>query len=407
MKLHWQILIAMVLGAAAGALARPLGVATWFTEDLAVVGTIFLRLLQMIVIPLVFASIVTGIAGLAAERSFGKLFGITVLYYVGSSLAAILTGLILVNVIEPGVGANVVLAAMPEGFTPRAATLRDALIELVPRNVLAAAMRGDMLPTIFFAMLFGVFVGRVGASVGATGRSPLQSVFADLFDVMMAMTHGIVKVAPIGIFALVAKTVAETGLDVFVSLGWYFLTVLLALAIHAGLNLMLILRFVAKRSPREFVGAVSPALLMAFSTASSNATLPLTLETVEKRAQVPNRIAGFTLPLGATINMDGTALYECVAVLFIAQVYGIDLTAMQQAIVVLTALSVSIGAAGIPMVGLVMMTTILMAVGLPVEGVGLIIAVDRILDMCRTTVNVFSDMVAAATVDRLSKGETK
>ena len=258
-----------------------------------------------------------------------------------------------------------------------------------------------MLGVIFFAVMFGAFVVIVGGEMGAL----LTKFFSAFFEVMMRMTMFIIRFAPVGVLGYMLYASAGKGLDAFVALGWYALTVAIGLSVHAFVTLPLILMLLARRSPGEYFKAVSPALLTAFSTASSNGTLPLTINCVEQRAGVNNRISSFVLPLGATINMDGTALYEAVAVLFIAQVTpGVDLSLAQQAIVAFTALIASVGAAGIPHAGTVMMVIVLRAVGLPLEGVGLILAVDRVLDMYRTSINVWSDTTACAVMARFEAG---
>ena len=258
-----------------------------------------------------------------------------------------------------------------------------------------------MLPIIFFSLLFGFFITKAPQPYG----KQLTDFFQGVFEVMMRLTHFIILFTPLGVFAIIAKLVAQTGVDVFIPLAGYMITVISALAIHALVTLPLLIYFVGGISPIAHFRAMSAALLTAFSTSSSSATLPLTMESMEKNAGASNKVTSFVLPLGATINMDGTALYECVAAMFIAQVYGIELGIGQQFIIVITALLASIGAAGIPMAGLVMMTIILHAVGLPLEGLGLILAVDRVLDMMRTSVNVWSDSCGTITIAR-SEGET-
>jgi Na+/H+-dicarboxylate symporter len=265
---------------------------------------------------------------------------------------------------------------------------------------------GHMLSIIFFAVMFGFFMTRVGEKP----RVVLMDVLNAILDVVMKITMFVIRFTPLGVFSIIAKVISQQLLlgnkvsEVIGSMGIYFLTVLSGLMVHAFITLPLILRFIGKVNPVKHFKNMSAVLLTAFSTSSSNATLPLTMETVETKDGVSNKIASFTLPLGATINMDGTALYECVAVIFIAQAYGIDLTIGQQLIVVFTALLAAIGAAGIPMAGLVMMAVVLTAVGLPLEGIGLILAVDRLLDMFRTTVNVYGDSCGAAIIAK-SEGE--
>lgn len=424
LKLHHWILLSMALGAAIG---LPLNwaasqghVSEGLVRDLAKVGNelggLFLRLLQMLVVPLIISSLVTGVTGMGNLKRLGRLGGRTLLYYMVTSLLAILTGIALVNLIQPGVGADLdLLQSGAAEALPKVAQktsvleiLWDQIVNMIPKNPLRAASEGDMLPIIFFSLLLGVFISVIEHASPTSPDDPhkrnpgvvLREFFSSLFDVMMRMTLWVVALAPFGVFGFMLFAAAGHGFKAFEALGLYALTVALGLAIHATITLPLLLRFLSKRSPLEFAKAMSPALLTAFSTASSNGTLPLTMQCIEQRAHVPQRVSSFVLPLGATINMDGTALYEAVAVLFIAQVYGMDLGLGQQAIVAITALIASVGAAGIPHAGTVMMVVVLSAVGLPTTAVGLILAVDRILDMCRTTVNVWSDATAAAVVEK-------
>jgi Na+/H+-dicarboxylate symporter len=271
---------------------------------------------------------------------------------------------------------------------------------MIPPNPIEALANGDFLSIITFSILFGLFIIKVG---GESGKF-LGNFFQAGFDVMMEMTLFIIRLAPIGVFAFILFATASQGLEVFRTFALYMLTVFLALLVHSCIVLPLILYFVAKRSPWKYAQALSPALMTAFSTASSNGTLPLTLTAVEERAGISNRISSFVLPLGATINMDGTALYEAVAVLFIAQAYnGFVMPVEQQILVAVTALLASVGAAGSPSAGLVMMAIVLQAVGLPLDAQGLIIAVDRVLDMCRTAVNVWSDSCGCAVLARFEQ----
>ncbi len=396
--LHWQILAALILGALAGVVLGESVLAVSFMGDL------FLKALRMVIVPLILTSIICGVSGLGASGNMGSLGGKTFVYYTVSSLLAILTGLVLVNLLQPGVGVDLGLVKEPEnlassierfGSSPWQALIR-LVTDMVPTNPIASMADGNMLQVIVFALLFGVFITRIPDDL----RQPLETFFQGAFAVMMRITHFVLAFAPLGIFALVARTVAVTGLEVFSGLGLYFVTVLLGLLFHAGVALPIVLSVVGRMRPVGHAQAMSPALLTAFSTSSSSATLPLTMDSLERRGGVSNRVTSFVAPLGATVNMDGTALYECVAAVFIAQAYGVELSYVQQFLVVVTALLASIGAAGIPMAGLVMISVILTAVGLPLEGVGLILAVDRVLDMCRTTVNVWSDSCGAALVAR-------
>lgn len=370
------------------------------------IGDLFLRLLQMLVVPLIVSSLITGVTGMGDLRTLGSIGGRAIGFYLTTSLLAIVTGIGVVNLIRPGDGAE--LALLEEGAAtsgllagePRGIgiVLWEQLESLIPKNPLAAATEGDMLPVIFFSLVIGVFIGLAEHRDGSKDASIVRRFFSGLFDVMMQMTLFVVKFAPIGVFGFTLYAAAGKGPAAFQVLGWYALTVFIGLLLHATVTLPLILKVATGRSPIEYARKLTTALVTAFSTASSNGTLPLTMQEVEA-AGVKPEVTSFVLPLGATINMDGTALYEAVAVLFIAQVYGIDLTIAQQAIVALTALLASIGAAGIPHAGMVMMVVVLNAVGLPTSAVALILAVDRILDMLRTTVNVWSDSVAAAVVD--------
>jgi len=396
LPLHWQILIALVLAIVFGVyFPGQVDYISWM-------GTIFLRALQMIIIPLVISSIISGVTNIGNAENLGRLGLKTIVYYISTSTLAILTGLALVNIVKPGVGADLNLTQDAElGLVEH--SFKDTLIRIIPDNIFSSmTQNGELLSVIFFALIFGFFITQVSPKP----RETLTGFFNAVFDVMMKVTMFIIRFTPFGIFGLVADRIAQQDdLGALVqSMGSYMLVVLAGLAIHAMVTLPLIARFIGKINPLKHFHAVKTALLTAFSTSSSNATLPLTIQSVEENDGVSNKISSFTLPLGATINMDGTALYECVAVMFIAQAYGFDLTFGQQVIVVITSILASIGAAGVPMAGLVMITIILSAVGLPLEGVGLILAVDRILDMFRTSVNVWSDSCGAVVIAR-SEGE--
>ena len=415
MKLHWQILIAIGLGILVGAFLTPTdGVGAFrFYDAFDFLGTLFLNALKMIIVPLIFSSIICGVASLGQDDNIGRLGGKTLGFYMLSSVLAILVGLILVNLTQPGIvdgqpaGERLNLSSQAE----LAATLdkvdgkggsdiAEVFLRMVPTNVVEAAANGQMLGLIFFSMLFGFFMCRISPKLAETQRSFWQGVF----DTMMLITMFVMRFAPIGVFALVAKTVTATGFAAFGPLAVFFLTTLAALAIHVGVTMALLLKKLGGISPMAHYRAMFPAMLTAFSTASSSATLPLTLECVEKNAGVSNKTTSFVLPLGATINMDGTALYECVAAMFIAQAYGLDLSFAQQFLVVLVALLTSIGVAGIPAASLVAISIILTAIGLPLEGLGLLLVTDRVLDMLRTAVNVFSDSCCAVIIAR-SEGE--
>lgn len=362
---------------------------------------IFLRLLRMAIMPLIITSIVSGVVSVGSAAGLGRLGLKTFSYYIISSLLAILTGQILVNLLRPGVGAEIGLRAAPDQVAATEQSLGELILHIIPENPFAALAQGDVLPVIFFSILFGYFITRLRSKP----RALLGDFFQAGFDTMMKLTFFVVWSAPLGVFGILARIVARTGFDAFSSLGFYFGVVLVGLAIHAFINLPLLLTLVGRVNPWKHYRGMPSALMMAFSTCSTIVTLPLTIEAVTGNSRVSNKIANFVLPIGATVNMDGTALYECVATVFIAQVYGIELSFGAQLVIVLTALLASIGAASVPMSGMVMMSIILKAVGLPLEGVVIILAVDRILDMFRTTVNVLSDSCGAVIVARL-EGES-
>ncbi|HMU47472.1 MAG TPA: dicarboxylate/amino acid:cation symporter [Chitinophagaceae bacterium] len=398
--LHWQIFFGLFAGIVFG----------YFLSDyvhyISWMGTIFLRSLKMIIIPLLLFSVMAGIMNVGNPAGLGRLGLKTITFYIGSSLAAICTGLFIVNLMKPGAGADLGFNQPVEGLAAASENFGQTLINIIPENIFRSFVNGDMLSVIFFAVLLGIFATQLSENFK---NMTLKGVNAG-FELMMKITHFIIRFTPLGVMAIIAVVVADNMAQegalgsVFLRLGKYMLTVIIALSIHALITLPLALRLIGKINPIKHFKAVTTPLLTAFSTSSSSATLPLTLHSMENTAGVSNKVSSFVLPLGATINMDGTALYECVAAMFIAQAYGIDLSIWQQVILVFTALLASIGAAGIPMAGLVMISVVLSAVGLPLEGVGLIIAVDRLLDMFRTSVNVWSD-TSAASIIASSEGE--
>ncbi|GAB6034445.1 dicarboxylate/amino acid:cation symporter [Galenea microaerophila] len=407
--LHWQILIALVLAVIMGSVTGTEGTlfGIHWMPVYVFIGTLFLNALKMIVVPLVVSAIISGIGAIGDQGGFGRLGLKTLAYYLFTSFMAIMIGLVLVNVIQPGVSdlppptieqnTHVEEAVAGKGMSD----IAEIFIRMIPTNVVAAAADGQMLGLIFFSLLFGYFLTQIHGEP----RKTLQNFWQGVFDVMMKITDWIMKFAPLGVFGLVAASIAKTGFDQFGHLALFFLTVVLALSIHFFVVMPLILRFIGGvKNPWLHYEAMLPALLTAFSTSSSASTLPVTLECVEERAGVSNRISSFVLPLGATVNMDGTALYECVAAIFIAQLFGVHLDLATQLLIVFVALTTSIGVAGIPSASLVAISIILVAVGLPAEAIGLLLVVDRLLDMMRTTVNVFSDSVGAVVIAR-SEGE--
>ena len=414
LKLHWQIFIALLVGVAVGLLTRPEAAifGVHLLDIYNFIGTMFLNALRMVIVPLIMASIITGVAGMGGGNGLGRLGSKTVIYYLTTSMLGILVGLALVNTIQPGIvdgepaGPRLGLAenigdVLGQIAGTGAGDIAEVFLRMVPVNIVAAAAEGQMLGLIFFSLLFGYFMSRLESDLAGL----LTRFWRAIFETMMRITLWVMKFAPLGIFGLVAATVATTGFDAFMPLLSFCITVLLGLAIHSLITLPLLLRWLGHVSPWSHFRAFSPALLTAFSTASSSATLPITLECAQKNAGVSNRTSSLVLPLGATVNMDGTALYECVAAMFIAQAYGIELGFGTQFTIVLLALLTSIGVAGIPAASLVAIAVILTAIGLPIEGVGLILVVDRILDMCRTAVNVFSDSCGAVVIAR-SEGES-
>jgi Na+/H+-dicarboxylate symporter len=401
-QLHWQVLAAMALGAATGALfGQPAA------DQLGWIGDLFMRLLRMIIVPLVLTSIISGVASVGGGRAIGRLFSKTLGYYVLSSFLAAMIGLAMVNLIRPGVGANMVdIAAeqLPQLETPGSAV--ELLLDIVPENFVEAAAAADMLAIIFFCIVFGASI----TALPDRTRVLLTDLFDALFHTMMVLTSGIIKFLPIGVFALITRMVGTTGFESFRALALYALTIASGLTIHLFVTLPILLIVLGRISPRIHFANMREPLLIAFSTSSSGATLPVTMKAVEEKVGVSNKVGSFVLPMGATVNMDGTAVFECAGALFIAQVLGFDLSIMQQAIVVLTALLASIGAAAVPSAGLVVIFIVLEAIGLRGPDVNVIVgsmlAIDRPLDMYRTAVNVFSDSCGAAIIAR-SEGETE
>lgn len=431
---HWQwILVSMIAAIVAGAVlnatcvveTEPVIVFNAVGETLTgifdYVGTLFMNLLKMIIVPLVFSSIVVGVAGLGKTTGFARLGGKTVAYYMCSSLVAILVGLTLVNLVKPGLenGApNQAIRGQIEanseiyekafegklaGQDGGMSAVTDLILRMVPQNVFEAFGANDkMLALIFVSLLTGIGL----IFVSGASRDSVLGFFEGLNELTLLITKWVMWLAPVGVFALVANTTAETGLDILKLLAKYFFVVVSALLFHALVVLPLVLKYIGGVSPRRHFYAMRNALLTAFSTASSSATLPITMRSLHQNAGVSDRVTSFVLPLGATVNMDGTALYECVAVMFIAQVLGFEMAFSTQFMVVMLALLTSIGVAGVPSASLVAITIIVYNVGIPnAEAViGLILAVDRPLDMLRTSVNVLSDSCGAVVV-ATSEGE--
>ncbi len=415
-ELHWQIAIGIALALVYGIAVRliwPMSdleqereavLAIWQSaaSPFKFLGDLFIRALKMIIIPLVVLSVVTGIRNIGDTSALGRTGARTVAYYIMTTFLAVLAGLIVVNVIDPGVGVSF---DYPRGERIDPKPISDVFANMIPTSILKAFANNDMLPSIFVSLLVGTGL----LAIGERGE-PLAKLFDAGNALVLKVTDWIMATAPVGVGALFVATLLDPKIAdlplFFQNLGAYMLAVVAGLGVHAVVVLPLLLWVFAKRSPLQFARAMAPSLLTAFSTASSSATYPVTLDCVTDRAGVSRKSASFVLPLGATINMDGTALYEAVAAIFIANVLGVDLSFGQQVIIAVTATLAAIGAAGVPSAGLVTMIIVLESVGLPAEAYGLVVAVDRILDMCRTTVNVWGDAIGAAIVDHSSSNES-
>ena len=392
LALHWKILLGMVLGVIFGfAMSNFEGGKEIVQDWIKPFGTIFINSLKLIAVPLILGSLIKGVSDLKDISKLSKMGGKTILIYIFTTVIAVSIGLLLVNVIKPGNSISEETRTELVGnytestqkYKDEAASQKEsgplqALIDLVPENIIGASSENkNMLQVIFFAIFFGIGLILIPESKS----KPVKDFFDGFNEVILKMIDLIMLAAPFGVFALLAALVVESpSADLFKALGWYALTVLFGLSIMVMFYITMVFLFTGKR-PKTFIDGIFPAQLLAFSTSSSAATLPVTMERVHEHLGVDEEVSSFVLPIGATINMDGTALYECVAAIFIAQAYGVDLTFVQQIIIVFTALLASIGAAAIPMAGLVMMSIILKALGLPLEAVGYILAVDRILDM--------------------------
>ncbi len=399
LALPWQILIGIALGVLFGLFLFD------YIKYIEWMGTLFLRALKMIIIPLVFSSLILGVASMGKSSDLGRIAGKTLLFYLCTTAIAIVIGVVLVNLFKPGVGASIPIqeqATVVGGDTD----FVNLLVNIVPANIFEDMAKGNLLPVIFFAIIFGVFITKSSEK----SRDALLSFFNAVFEVVMKMTMFVISFAPYGIFAIVASMIAKEAGDlerlgnILGSLGFYTLIVWIGCLIQGLVVLPSCVYFLGHENPWRFIQKMSSPILTAFSTCSSGAALPIAMRDIEEKCGVSNKIAGFALPLGATINMNGTALYEGVTVLFIAQVYGVDLSIAQQFLVLGTVLLAAIGTAGIPMAGLVMLSVVLTVVGLPMEGVGLVLAVQQLCDMPRTAVNSFGDQCAAVVVAK-SEGE--
>ena len=398
MKLSTKIVLGMVAGLLVGSLInavngdQPLPAIAWVVEYVFdVVGRIFIASLKLLVVPLVFVSLVCGAAGMGANARMGRIAGKALGLYVLTTAIAITLALLVANVVDPGAGIDM---AKDSSFEPQAAPpIKDVLISIFPTNPIQAMAEGNMLQIIVFALLVGIAVSQAGSA----GKQTLD-VFESFNEVIMRMVTILMHLAPYGVFCLMAKLFSNLGLSAILDLAKYFFTVAAVLVLHMLGVYPLLFKLLTRLNPITLLKNARPAMLFAFSTASSSATMPITMNVAEKRIGASNSIASFTVPLGATINMDGTAIMQGVATVFIAQAFNVDISLSGYLAVIATATLASIGTAGVPGVGLIMLSMVLQQVGLPVEGIALIIGVDRLLDMMRTAVNVTGDCVVTATV---------
>ncbi|MBA4741028.1 MAG: dicarboxylate/amino acid:cation symporter [Burkholderiales bacterium] len=424
LALHWQIIIAVVLAGIVGSIVKTLSqdgepVALLGISVITVfeyVGQLFLNALKMIIVPLIASSIIVGMCGIGSSGArLAKIGTRTLLFYAITTLFAILVGLALINVVSPGqyegrpIGDLLAfesrdVSAIQETIENKGSgDVAEIFLRMIPPNIVEASAEGQMLGIIFFSILFGFFITKLSDEL----RTPFVRFWDATFKVMMNMTGWIMKFAPIGVFALVAGVISKTGFDAARPLAIFSLTVLGALLVHALVVLPILLRSLARVRPWAVLRAMSPAILTAFSTASSSATLPVSMKSLEKNVGISNNVSSFVLPLGATVNMNGTALYECAAAMFIAQAYGLDLTFGVQFTIIVVALLTSIGVAGVPSASLVAIAIILGVIGLPVEAIGVLMVFDRALDMCRTSVNIWGDAVCATIIARLEGEKTQ
>lgn len=393
-----QIFIGLVVGAVIGLLLNATQmnqldwVKTLFIDGIFHAGgKIFLASLQMLVVPIVFVSLVCGTAGLGDIKKLGRIGGKTIALYLFTTASAITMGLITAWIIAPGKGFE--LTTQTEFQASEAPPLIDTLINIFPTNPIQAFAEGEMLQIILFALLFGLAVTLAGKS-----GERILNTFLDLNEVIMKLVNMVIRVSPLGVFCLIAKVFSDQGFDAILPLAKYFFTILFVLFLHLTLTYPFLLKVVGKLSPIVFIKKFNEVMFFAFSTASSNATIPVSMEAVEKRLGVNRTVSSFTIPLGATINMDGTAIMQGVATVFVSQAYAIDLSFSQYLMVIATATLASIGTAGVPGVGLIMLAMVFQQVGLPLEGIGIIMAVDRLLDMVRTAVNVAGDATVSCVV---------
>lgn len=396
-----KIFIALLAGAVAGIVIHYV-VPAGFVRDTVLVNGIFyvlgngfIRLMQMLVVPLVLCSLICGSMAIGDTKTLGKVGVKTMVFYLCTTALAVCLALAVASVINPGIGMSMKDIDASSVTQAAPVSLVDTLLNIIPKNIFHSLANGDMLPIIVFALIVGVLLAKMG-----NRASVVANFFSQCNDLMMEMTMVVMKLAPIGVFCLIAKTFAGIGLDAFLPMLKYMFSVILALAIQCFVVYQLLLFFFTRLNPFRFIKKFFPVMAFAFSTSTSNATIPMSIDTLHRKVGVSKQISSFTIPLGATINMDGTSIMQGVAVIFIAQAYGISLSPAAIATVVATATIASIGTAGVPSVGLVTLTMVLNSVGLPTEGIALIMGIDRILDMLRTAVNITGDAVCTTIVSK-------
>ncbi len=399
MGLSTKIFLALLSGAVFGVLIHYFVPASYFRDTLLINGILyvlgngFIRLMQMLVVPLVFCSLVCGAMAIGDTKTLGKVGVKTLIFYLVTTAVAICLALGVASLISPGVGMNVTVEDTNVVTETASVNFAETLLNIIPKNIFTSLAEGEMLPVIVFALFVGIILAMLGNKV-----STVSNFFSQFNDIMMEMTMIVMKVAPVGVFCLIAKTFAGIGFDAFVPMLKYMGSVILALALQCFVIYQLLLFLFTRLNPLKFIKKFFPVMAFAFSTSTSNATIPLSIDTLYKKIGVSKQISSFTIPLGATINMDGTSIMQGVAVVFIAQAYGIPLTPAAIATVIVTATIASIGTAGVPSVGLVTLSMVLSSVGLPTEGIALIMGIDRILDMLRTAVNITGDAVCTTVV---------
>ena len=396
LSLSTIIFIALLTGAVFGILIHYFIPEGYFRDTiLYVLGNGFIRLMQMLVVPLVFCSLVCGAMAIGDTKTLGTVGVKTIIFYLITTALAVCLALSVASLINPGLGMHETVSDTSAAVETTTINFADTLLNIIPKNIFNSLANGDMLPVIVFALFTGILLASMGNRV-----STVANFFSQFNDIMMEMTTAVMKVAPVGVFCLIAKTFAGIGFDAFVPMLKYMGSVILALALQCFVVYQVLLFLFTRLNPFRFIRKFFPVMTFAFSTSTSNATIPLSIDTLFKKIGVSKRISSFTIPLGATINMDGTSIMQGVAVIFIAQAYGIDLTPSALATVVATATVASIGTAGVPSVGLVTLSMVLTSVGLPTEGIALIMGIDRILDMLRTAVNITGDAVCTTIIAR-------